>query len=478
MKTDLFNNFLSKVSTETDMDELVATMRTGSALEQTTREYRDLLSRLQAEELQGMDSEAAQTRSRLGDLKRSLPQAAFAFRMRGGRKLEHCLEPLHLALIDLDFHDPGTMPPADEQERCFGLLRTSYHTLLGHQTVSGRGYHALIPYRLPEGIAIDMQADPRRGAELHRRACRAVCAIIAAKVGHPIDQQCCNPNRLMALSHDPLAVYRPDAYPVRLTLRDMGLNPDGTFMEHQHRCKTVNARGERVSRPAEACLEQARQLVQEAGLSFVRGQRHDYLMRLAFCLNRLGAEEEETATLLDKEYAHEYTDERPSAILHNCYRRAQDQYGLWMQSTRRGRKDGEEAPDLIDTVRQAATDYGLWRKNVITNEYEVCPVGEGRFRPVTDEDENNLFCQVKPLCRRASLGDIRATLHSDFSTPYDPFRDYLESLPPAPSCPTARPSCRDAPAHATTCRSWPTACRSRATTPSSASSCAAGWCSS
>jgi hypothetical protein len=101
------------------------------------------------------------------DVKTSTPQVAVSFRMEGGRNKDCCRDCLYQVLIDFDAKGPDDRLPADELERVKTFMRTSYHARMGYESISGLGYHMVVPFYLPEGIVIDMAADAKHAEELY-----------------------------------------------------------------------------------------------------------------------------------------------------------------------------------------------------------------------------------------------------------------------------------------------------------------------
>ena len=58
-------------------------------------------------------------------------------------------------LIDFDAKNPKERLPADELEKVKTFMRTSYHTRLGYESISGLGYHIVVPFVLPEGPEVN-----------------------------------------------------------------------------------------------------------------------------------------------------------------------------------------------------------------------------------------------------------------------------------------------------------------------------------
>ena len=151
-KMQLFQDFKSKTGREITPEELHRMITGDEKLKADTLLHRQLLCSGQTD---------AATR-----VKEGTPQVAVSFRMEGGKSLADCRECLYLLLIDFDAKGPKEQLSREERERVYTVLRTSYHALIGYESISGMGYHIIVPFRLPEGVTIDMEHDPKRGAEI------------------------------------------------------------------------------------------------------------------------------------------------------------------------------------------------------------------------------------------------------------------------------------------------------------------------
>ena len=147
MKTTLYKSFNSKEAQEVTLEQVYEIIRSDEELKKSTQLHRALLA-------QGHDKAAK-------DVKESTPQVAVSYRMDGGRAKDNCRECLYQVLIDFDAKSPEERLSADELEKVKTFLRTSYHARLAYESISGLGYHAVVPFILPDGINIDMTADPR-----------------------------------------------------------------------------------------------------------------------------------------------------------------------------------------------------------------------------------------------------------------------------------------------------------------------------
>ena len=327
---ELFKTFNSKEAQAVDFEQLAGIVRNDDELRQKTTLYRDLLA-------QGREKAAK-------EVKESTPQVAVSFSMEGGKAKDHCRECLHQVLIDFDAKGPDERLATDELERVKTVLRTSYHARFAYESISGLGYHIVVPFILPDGIEIDMVNDPKR---------------------------------------------------------------------------------------AEAMLE-------ENDIVFAPGNRHNYIMRLSFILNRMGVDEEEAAKALDDGYLGRM-DGKPSDVLHNCYKTDTDEFGVWMPQ----RSDTAVKTEIIATflkTRQLQYDV-LTQKtrqrqapadaDTPADGADAGSTGTGPWVELKERDENNLYmacCAETGTNLTEKL--FHTVLNSSVVPEVNPLRDYVLTRAP------------------------------------------------
>lgn len=410
MKLQLYENFRQKTpSGNVTLPELADLISTDEQLKAATMTYRQLM-------LAGREKEAKA-------VKEQTPQVAVHFTMAAeGRSEKECLQATGYVLIDFDAKGSEALPQS-ELERVITILRTSYHTALGYRSLSGQGYHILVQYVLPEGVAIDLQKDPKRGKEIFTRAYRFIAQMFTVYCGHGMDMQCGNMNRFCGLAHDPEVCLRQDVRPVYLTHRDLGIGEDGKFIKPASRQTRFNADGTQVSIPLGSHLANAEQYLEHprgggSALSFTVGHRHEYIMRLAFMLNRMGIDEEEAAKALDDKYGKGW-DEKPSKILHSVYKCAAHEHGISLKA-----RDSKVQRISTFLQKQPLRFDSIKRKTNIQGD-------DASWRETTDRDLNDLYVSCcNDLGEDISLQLFRPILNSSVVPAVNPLREYLDQLPP------------------------------------------------
>ena len=401
---DYFQNFNSKDGCDITFEQLAEIIRSDEDLKKNTALYRDLMA-------QGHDKAAK-------NVKESTPQVAVSFRMEGGKGKENCRECHHQVLIDFDAKNPQERLPADELERVKTFLRTSYHALFGYESISGLGYHIVVPFILPEGIEIDMAKDPRQGEEIYTRVYRCIANQYAVWCGHEVDKECKNINRMMGLSHDPIVAYRPDARPFRLTREELGIDADGKLIKMKTPKRAVDKAGNPVSVPLGDHLARAEKMVEESGTVFAKGSRHNFIMHVSFILNRMGVDEDEAAQALDDTYLGRM-DGKPSDVLHSCYKTARDEFGVWMPQ----RSNTAVKTEIIASfLRKQQLQYDILTQKTRRQQ------DDGQWTELKERNENDLYMDC---CAESGVNITEKLFHTVLNSSVvpevNPLREYVLS---------------------------------------------------
>ncbi len=401
---ELFKNFKSKDAQDVNFEHIADMIRNDEELRKSTQMYRELMA-------QGHDKAAK-------DVKESTPQVAVSFRMEGGRGKDNCRECLYQVLIDFDAKAPGERLPAAELERVKTFLRTSYHARLAYESISGLGYHVVVPFMLPEGITIDMTDDAKRAEEIYTRVYRRIVNQYSVWCGHEMDKECKNVNRMTGLSHDPLVVYRPDARPIRLTREELGIDDDGKLIKMKTPKQAFDKQGNRIGVPLGDHLERAIGMVEACDMIFAPGNRHNFVMRVAFILNRMGVDEDEAAQALDDMYLGKM-DGKPSTVVRSCYKTASDEFGVWMPL----------GTALKTEIIKSFLKAKPLQYDILTQKTRLLLDG-GQWRELKDRDENDLYIEC---CAETETNLTEKLFHtvlnSSIVPEVNPLRDYVMTLP-------------------------------------------------
>lgn len=77
------------------------------------------------------------------------------------------------------------------------------------------------------------------------------------------------------------------------------------------------------------------------------------------------------------------------------------------------------------------------RYNVVSHKIEYKPSDDSEWRWLDDRTANSLWCKLCDKGFRCNINDFNNVLNSDFAKPYNPFKEYFDSLPEwnADKCP-------------------------------------------
>lgn len=84
----------------------------------------------------------------------------------------------------------------------------------------------------------------------------------------------------------------------------------------------------------------------------------------------------------------------------------------------------------MSLVEETLREFYEFRVNVVRNKSEYKKKGDSIFIEMKDYDLNCLFRFGKTVHPKLKKGDLESLLYSDFAPRYNPFVEYLESLPP------------------------------------------------
>lgn len=376
-----------------------------------------------------------------GSRKSLMPALAPAAAMEGGHSAEHIRGLTGVAMVDLDGLDPDRLPQLRQ------AVDADPHTFLSHITCSGRGLRILFRYVVQGDEPFSYHDAWLCGNQYY-----------AALTATPFDPAVKDATRLSFLAHDPHVHFCPQAKAFAV------LSAQGA--------RQLAARG--PAAPAadpQARLDLAWQLSLRAGHQWAPGGRHAMMLDLARLHCRLGLDPSQSEAYLaplaprGPQEAHD--------VAAWCYTTFADQFGCLLRpaadatttsaatpAARRRRPAKPAAPaaeapseapsDAAPTTaapapvpgasRTAVARYqeiGHWladayqlRQNEVRRTFEYFDRAAAIFRPLTEYVRNSMMIECDTaLGRRVRRADFDAVIESTFVPRYNPFREYLGSLP-------------------------------------------------
>ena len=386
MILSLFKGYSDKSPSPVTLAEVINLIRESQAVRDHTEKHRYFRA-------QGNDTAARRE-------KFSCPCFAVAVRFAGGKQQAHIDSWTGLCLADIDHIEEGQLEEL-RRKAC-----EDPHTLLTYVTIGGHGLRILFPV---EGLG----DDTRQNLKLYRQFFEQTNHYYAELLGCPCDLQCKNATRLSGLAHDPDVYFNPDAQAFR--------PEQPSKSERQKRKRPAGAR------LLKAAVSAASQELQEKGIAYEAHHRNEYIMRMGYLLNAYGvpqADAEQWANATFTDYA-----DNPATVIASCYTHT-DEHGT--RSMPEYPQEKTQRASNVKQIEDFLNHQAAFRQNVITGQCEIAYLtedGARPFAPLTDRDVNSLWTRMSKEVGRTRQGDIHNVLHSDYVPLYNPFRDYLQSLP-------------------------------------------------
>ena len=392
-----FRGSRDTVPGEISLQQAVQLIGSDAALKEATLRHREL-KRL------GQDSEADR-------IKKSLPCMAVAVAFSGGKSRSHVAAYRMVSMVDIDHIPDG------ELQRIRSVVNSDPHTLLSFVTASGSGVRILFSFAFPEGAdnpLLSSASSPAERERIYKRIFEGGNAYYRQLTGQETDKSCCNPTRLSFLAHDEAVYCHPEAVPLMAD----------KLMAEAERLKQKPRQRKRVRR---ATAEQAQEAVlaelQKRGVEYTAGHHNEYIMQAVYLMNRYGVAESEAEAWALEQFS-DYGSENVLSIVRSCYRQAEE------HGTRALPRKKSESPWAgIREIEQFLDSQIRLRYNVIRRQCEMALPESDCWRPITDRDENTLWCRMCKSGKRVRLGDMCSVIHSEFVPAYNPFRAYFDSLP-------------------------------------------------
>ena len=403
------------------LDELVTMIRTDQSVRDLTEKHRYARS---------MGDEQGASR-----YKKMMVSFAPAARFEGGRQQKHLTSMTGLSLVDIDHI------AEEDMERVLTLVREDPHTLLAYTTLSGQGVRIIARYEAPLSSPLKgggsttamLEAPPllgggREGA-LYRTAFLTVNQHYSDLVGMPTDGQCKNIGRISTIAYDEQLHYNPEATPFVIALEKK--KPVG-----RPRRVEPKAAGQREKQRSKMTVERCESLVlrelEQRGVVYEPGGHNKYISDACYLMNRYGVSLDDcTAWALELFGDYQSAGNDVPAIVRSCYQQT-DEHGT--ARLRRRTKSESSVGDVRD-IRDYLTAHEVkTRYNVITRKYEIYHEDTSTWCEKTDRMESTLYCRItEEIGKRILKSDLHQLLGSEFSPEYNPFVDYLTTLPPLPA---------------------------------------------
>ena len=293
------------------------------------------------------------------------------------------------------------------------------HTLMSYITMSGNGLRVIFTYEIaPEfsGVPKD-EEEVKKFEAYYQQAFYAGNAYYEKLLGAKADMKCKNITRLSGLAHDPDVFLRPEAEVVPFTTEEIS-TAAAAYAKQSKEDKQM----QRIQTYFDTLI--APQLA-KAKIEFRSGSHNDYVMRVGYKLAERRFSKKVALRWAMQKFGKDYPD--TEQVINSCFANASP-HGKQGGSGNRG--DSKTA--TVEEIKSFLDGHVSLRFNEITSrvEYELPTdnTDAHRFLPVNDRIVNSLWSQMSTITR-VNIQDMYRVIESDYVPIFNPFKEYLKSLP-------------------------------------------------
>lgn len=375
---------------EATLEEVVRIIRTDASIKDRTEKHRYYLS-------QDLPQAALNE-------KQSCMCFSVATLFEGGKTQKHVIAWTGIGMVDFDDLDE------EQADKLAEKAKQDEHTLLVYKTISGMGIRILFIYVFSPDDELTFKQYKLIYEEAFQQANRYYQQLLGIKP----DPKCKTCTQLSGVAHDPNVFYQPQAIPFQLD-KDLILSKDQEKRIAQKRLRMAT--------------KAAQKQLADEGIVFAPGSHNEYVMRMGYLLNAYGIPEDDAYYWMYDQYSAEY-DGYIYGIVQSCYKHT-DEHGILKLPHTAAVSQKESRWASVTDIEAFLHSQVAVRFNVIRRQCEIAwkSAQDDSYRPITDRDENTLWCRMKKQGAEVRLMDIRNVLQSEFVLPFHPFEDYFNSLP-------------------------------------------------
>ena len=294
------------------------------------------------------------------------------------------------------------------------------HTLLCYITMSGNGLRVIFTYEIaPEfsGVPKD-EEEVKKFEAYYQQAFYAGNAYYEKLLGAKADMKCKNITRLSGLAHDPDVFLRPEAEVVPFTTEEIS-TAAAAYAKQSKEDKQM----QRIQTYFDTLI--APQLA-KAKIEFRSGSHNEYVMRVGYKLAERRFSKKVALRWAMQKFGKDYPD--TEQVINSCFANASP-HGRQGGS---GGNRGDSKTATVEEIKSFLDGHVSLRFNEITSrvEYELPTdnTDAHRFIPVNDRIVNSLWSQMSTITR-VNIQDMYRVIESDYVPVFNPFKEYLKSLP-------------------------------------------------
>ena len=413
-----FENFTSKRPVSLTLDAIANFMRCDQRLESLTKAYR-------------------QTGSK--HIKMETPLFAVACFFDGGKGKENIKGLTGLSMVDFDHISPSGPLTEEELSALRNKIAGDPHTVMCYTTISGNGLRIIFRYEQPQSKT-DGVGD--HILEQYKAAFYAGNAYYEKLLGMKADMQCKNITRLSGIAHDPDVFFRDPDKAEAFTLDEVA----AAASQHAKESKEEKQM-QRIQTYYDSLVAP---MLARKGYKFQPSCHNDYVMRVGYMLAERRFSKKVVVRWALRMFGADYSG--TEQVINSCF----------ASSSSRGRDGGRAGKDnantaSVDEIKAFLDGRVRLRYNVITSRVECLLTGENtnnslsglntnltndtnnslgvntnptcpQWQPISDRIVNTLWSQMSSVLR-VNIQDVYRVIESDYVPAFNPFVEYLESLP-------------------------------------------------
>ena len=403
MKVSIFHNMTCKLPLPGLLEGVANLIRTDEKLAVFTRSYRQTGSKTFKNESQLF---------------------AVPCLFEGGKGRSNIRQLTGMSLVDFDhvFPTDGTAAQADTTalHELKAKIIADPHTLMSYITMSGNGLRVIFTYEIaPEfsGIPKD-EEEVKKFEAYYQQAFYAGNAYYEKLLGAKADMQCKNITRLSGLAHDPEVFLRPQSEVIPFTAEEISTAATA-YVKQSKEDKQM----QRIQTYFDTLI--APQLA-KAKIEFRSGSHNDYVMRVGYKLAERRFSKKVALRWAMQKFGQDYPD--TEQVINSCFANASP-HG---KQGGGGDSRGDSKTATVEEIKSFLDGHVSLRFNEITSrvEYEIPAdnTDAHRFMPVNDRIVNSLWSQMSTITR-VNIQDMYRVIESDYVPVFNPFKEYLNSLP-------------------------------------------------
>ena len=413
-----FENFTSKRPVSLTLDTIANFMRCDQRLESLTKAYR-------------------QTGSK--HIKMETPLFAVACFFDGGKGKENITGLTGLSMVDFDHISPSGPLKEEELSALRSKIAGDPHTVMCYTTISGNGLRIIYRYDQPQSKT---QGVDDHVLEQYKAAFYAGNAYYEKLLGMKADMQCKNITRLSGIAHDPDVFFRDPDKAEAFTLDEVATAASQHAKEskEEKQMKRIQTYYDSLIAP----------MLARKGYKFQPSCHNDYVMRVGYMLAERRFSKKVVVRWALRMFGADYSG--TEQVINSCF----------ASSSSRGRDGGRAGKDnantaSVDEIKAFLDGRVRLRYNVITSRVECMLTGENtnnslsglntnltndtnnslevntnlichRWQPISDRIVNTLWSRMSSVLR-VNIQDVYRVIESDYVPAFNPFVEYLESLP-------------------------------------------------